>query len=112
MSINIVQTPNQTRQNPRNRGFLMEAIAQSTETDIRAQAGEAALERELDDLLLAKSRLRWGLEMQLVADALGFSSVAALSMPEAAPVSGSLAHRLGHKTVRSFVTGGPESKGL
>lgn len=60
----------------------------------------------------AISSLPWNLAVELVADSVGAPVTASLADSDTATTPGSMAHKLGHMHVRSFVTGNQDQYGL
>lgn len=77
-----------------------------------AQREGRALQRSFEDHLIARSHVPWNLAIELSAQATGIPCGHALIGSGAAPVAGTLAHKLGHSSIRQFVTEPVERNGL
>lgn len=87
-------------------------VSEDTQAPQAPLDSENALQREIDQLRVARDNVPWHLAVELVAQATGLPVGQPLAVGKTAPAPGSLARRLGFNKVEEFVTAGPNKNGL
>ncbi len=88
------------------------SVSEDTQAPQAPLPAETALQREIDQLRVARDNVPWHLGVELVAQATGLPVGQPLAVGKTAPAPGSLARRLGFTRVEEFVTAGPAKNGL